>query len=111
MQFATQESAFAHVADTGPTGPFHRNIAGLGQLKQTLERVVPRHSQAAPSKRNDRSVSARLNREMRVPRLGFHYTRLNGLRRAEYLPMYRVLRNTQRNQAAIHVLEKSCGTA
>jgi hypothetical protein len=111
MQFAAQESALAHVADSAPTRPSHGDIASLGQFQQALELVIPWHSQAAASKRYDRSVSGRSKREMRDPYLGFHHTGFDRTRWAKYFLTYPIWRNTQRDQEAIHVAEKSCGPA
>ena len=77
MEFATQKSGLAHVADAGATGPSDRDVAGLGEFQQALEAVVPWHGQAAASEGYERAVSDRSNWGMRDLRFGFHYAGLD----------------------------------
>ncbi len=104
---AIQKSALAHMADTGSARPSHRNVTCLGQFQQTFEFVIPWHIEATSSEGYDWSVPRGAKRGMRNLCLCPRDTWFNTAQRSEYFLMYRVWWNTQRNQIAIHIYEKS----
>lgn len=62
---ARDQSAFTHVADTGPARPADRHIAGFREFQEARKFRIPRNGEAAPREGDLGAVSRGTFRRMR----------------------------------------------
>ena len=80
---ARNQPAFAGMADPRPARPPHRNIAGLGEFEQALERWIPGNDEATASERDQRPRAGSPVRQVRWEARCVHHARCAGCTRAE----------------------------
>jgi hypothetical protein len=80
---AGNQPAFAGVTNPRPARPPHRNITGLGEFEQALERRIPVNDEATASERDQRPCAGRSGRRVWWEARRVHHARCAGCIRTE----------------------------
>ena len=103
---AGNQSALAAMTDPRPARPPDRNIAGLGEFEQALQRRIPVDNEAAASERDQRSYAGRSSRQVRRPTRCVHHTGCAGWSRPEDLCVHPLRADASGSQPAGQVSQE-----